>query len=120
MKPHDYDAQELVAEIRKVAPFFEGVSEKALVTLVGQALIETTTTLQAVEKRTEEAGVIPGDIAGVYLHYGAMVQVTEDLPPSAHQRQLVNAGREIGKLIARKFGEKIRATLDEKATKDRS
>ena len=120
MKVDPYDVQELITEVRKVCPFFEGVTDKALGALVGQALLETVTTAQAVEKRTEEAGVIPGDIACVYLHYGAFVHITEDLPPSAHQRQLVNAGREIGKLIARKFGEKIRETIEEKATKDRS
>lgn len=120
MKLDEYDARELVAETRNVCPFFEGVEDKALLHLIGQALIETTTTLQAMEKRTEEAGVIPGDIACVYLHYGAVVQVTEDLPPSAHQRQLINAGRELGKLIARKFGEKIREKLEEKTTKERS
>jgi len=64
--------------------------------------------------------VIPGDIAGVYLHYGAFVHITKDLPPSAHQRQLINAGEEIGKLIVRKFGEKIREKLEEKTTKERS
>lgn len=120
MKLDAYDAEELLKEVRQVCPFFEGVNDKSLLALVGQALIETTTTLQAIEKRTEEAGVIPGDIACIYLHYAAVVQVSEDLPPSAHQRQLINAGREIGKLIARKFGDKIREKLEEKTTKERS
>ena len=103
-----------------MVPGFQGIGDKQLVALVGHVLVETTKTLADIERRLQEAGVMPPDICGVLLHYGAVTAVVEDLPPGAAQRQLVNAGREIGKLIRQKFGEKIREQLEEKAKKEKN
>lgn len=117
MKPIDAeDAKQLVAEIKSQVPFFRGIDDKAILALVSQSLVETTQTLADIERRIEEAGVVPGDIAGVLLHYGAVAAVVEDLPATSHQRQMVTAGRTIGRFIAERFGKKIREQLEAKTT----
>lgn len=110
------DAKLLVEEIRSRVSFFRGIADKALLALVSQALVETTRTLRDIEERIKQAGVVPGDIAAVLLHYGAVAAVAEDLPADAHQRQMVSAGREIGKFIVARWGEKIREQLEAKTT----
>lgn len=112
MKIQPEEAEQLVADIRSSVSFFRQVDEKALNALVSQVLVETTGTLRDIEERVKDAGVVPGDIAAILMHYGAVAAVVEDLPPGAHQRQMVAAGREVGKFIAAKFGEKIREQLE--------
>lgn len=120
MRLEPAEAQDLIAEIRKVVPGFHDLSDKQLVTLIGHALRETTITLKAIEDRIEEAGVMPGDVAGILLHYGAVTEVLDGLPPTSEQRRLIIAGREIGKVIGSKYGQKIREQLEEQKTKGAS
>lgn len=79
--------------------------------MVSTAVKETTVTIKAFEDRIAEAGCLPGDLVTILLHYGAVAAVIEDLPPEDPRRELIGAGREIGKAIAAKFGEKIREQL---------
>lgn len=108
------DAKKLVEDCRKLSPGLAAMPEKHATAMIGMALTETNTTIKDIEHRIDEAGLIPPDIVAVFLHYGAVVAIVEDLPATDERRLLVAAGREIGKLIAAKFGQKIKATLTKK------
>lgn len=118
MKLDPEEAIQLTAEIRELVPGFEELEDKTLVALIGGSLVEITKMARDVEHRIEEAGVVPADLASVLMIYGGFTQVAEELPDGTWQRQLIAAGRAIGKLIARKFGEKIREQLEAKRKKE--
>jgi len=100
-----------VAECAKVCAALRALPEKAQLAAVTQVFGEAMTTIKAVEDRIAEAGCVPGDVAGVFMLWGAVAAIVEDLPAVDDRRQLVAAGRELGKFIAAKFGEKIRGEL---------
>lgn len=108
----DESAAALVKEVREIAPGVGRMPEKQAQALVGKAVHETTVTAKAIEDRIHEAGCLPGDVAGVLLHYGAFSALIEDLPATDDRRQLVAAGRKIGEAVAASFGQKIREELE--------
>ncbi len=107
----DDDVKGLVEECRKVAAGLRSMPAKHAHAAIDGAFQEALNTIKLIEGRIAEAGCIPGDITGVFMVYGAVVAILEDLPAEDDRRQLVNAGRELGKFIAAKFGEKIRNHL---------
>lgn len=113
------DVEQLVAKVRETVRAFRQMPEKLVQHATGQVVTETTTTVKSIEDRIEEAGCIPGDVATVLMHYGAVVAIIEDLPVADDRRELVTAGREIGKAVAEKLGEKIRTVLEDKARKQK-
>lgn len=105
-------AEALVKTVGEIAPGVGRMPAKHAMQLVSAAVRETTMTAKAIEDRIREAGCVPGDISGVLLHYGALSALIEDLPLTDDRRQLVTAGREIGKAVAASFGQKIREELE--------
>lgn len=105
------EVKAVMDECAKVCAVVRALPPKARQFMIDHVFSETMTTIRAVEDRIEEAGVIPGDVAGVFMLWGAVAAIIEDLPATDDRRELVNAGREIGKFVASKFGEKIRGAL---------
>lgn len=105
------EARELFEEIKRIAPGFEKYPAKMLRELIGFAIQESTSTNKSIEERIDAAGSIPPDISGVLLHYGALVAIIEDLPPEEPRRLLVDAGRAIGRFIAKRTGKKLAEKL---------
>lgn len=105
------DVKAVVAECAKVCAILRKLPEPGQRKLIDHVFDEAMTTTRDVEKRIEEAGVIPGDVAAVFMFWGAVAAIVEDLPATDDRRELVAAGRELGKFIAAKFGEKIRSEL---------
>lgn len=113
------DAQELVEEVRKMVPGIAAMPIKHATELVSTAFRETTVTVKSIEERIAEAGCMPADIAAIFLHYGAVAAVIEDLPLTDERRKVVAAGRAMGKAIAASFGKKIQGELEERSHKER-
>jgi hypothetical protein len=108
------EAKALVDEARARAGILKQLTDKQLGHLLHQAIKETGVTLGGIEDRIGESGSMPGDVATILLHYGAVVAVLEDLPEGDERRQLIAAGRATGRLVAKKYGEKIEEELKEK------
>lgn len=112
MKVTGDEAKTVAAAAREVAPILKQMGDGDLAQMLGAAFTEVGKTLQGVEARILEAGLIPGDILVILLHYGALVAVLEDLPPGDERRTLIAAGRKLGEFMAKKYGDKIRSLLE--------
>jgi hypothetical protein len=106
------DVESLIGKVRGICRAFRQLPDKLVEHAVGTVVKETMTTIKSIEDRIEEAGCIPGDVATTLLHYGAVAAIIEDLPIEDDRRELVTAGREIGKAVAEKLGEKSRGELE--------
>ncbi len=111
------DVEKAMEDVKKVCRGIRGMQPKMVEALVSKVVTETLTTNKAIEDRIEEAGLIPGDVATVFMHYGAIVAIVEDLPITDDRRELVAAGRELGKMLAAKYGEMVRDKLEKKSGK---
>lgn len=105
------ESKALFTELLTLAPGLKELPSKAIRELIGFVIKETTATNRSLEQRIDAAGAIPPDIMGVLFHYGALAAVVEDLPPDEPRRQLVDAGRAIGRYITKRYGKTIAKKL---------
>lgn len=112
------EAEEVTKAVIEAYPGFKAVSEDKVVQAIGFVIQETVKTNADIERRLKEAAGIPPDLVLVFMHYAALQVVIDDLPGDNDRRQLADAGRVVGRLIARKYGEKIQAVLEQKTTKN--
>lgn len=110
------EVEEVSAKVLQACPALEKAGVRKLHELIGIVITETTRTNTGVEKCIADAGSIPPDITMTLMHYGALTALLKDLPPGNERRALLEAGEVVGTLIARKFGEKLKEQLVDKAT----
>jgi DNA repair ATPase RecN len=115
MKITGTEAKQLTSEIQDSCAPLKQLTHQDLAALLGAAIRETTNTVAGIENRIKDAGVMPGDIVTILLHYGAVHAVLKDLPADNERRELVEAGEKVGQFIAKKYGEKISGILSERS-----
>lgn len=112
------EVAELTDEVITAYPGFRSISRDKVVQAIGFCITETTKSNRDIEDRLKEAAGIPPDLVLVFMHYGALQAVIDDLPGDNDRRQLAEAGRAVGRFIARKYGEKIQKVIAEKTSKN--
>lgn len=117
MKVSNAEVAALIDEVLAACPALAATSRAKVSELIGIIITMTNETNGEVERRIREAGTIPPDITLTLMHYGALLGIVKDLPEGNDRRALIEAGEKVGAFIARKFGEKIKETLVDKATK---
>lgn len=108
------EVKAICEKVREACPALREMPDPHLVKLVGASIQDACGVLNGIEDRIAQAGCIPGDVAGALMSMGAAVGVFDDLP-EGERKGLVAAGREIGKMLAEKWGAAVRARLVEKA-----
>lgn len=109
---------EVTDQVIEAYPGFKTIPRANVVQAIGFCITETTKTNRSIEDRLREAAGIPADLVLIFMHYAALQAVIDELPGDNDRRQLADAGRVVGRFIAKKFGEKIEGILAEKTTKN--
>lgn len=105
------EAKDISIAVRAAAGVLTQVPDNELAHLIGAVIRETTDGIKGVEKRIEQAGSLPSDIVAILMMWGAIAAIVEDLPGGNERRELFEAGRKVGLLVAKKWGEAISETL---------
>jgi len=111
MKLTGDQVKEVVTAVRESCPALAQMGDKDLTDMLHAAFQQVGITIQGIEARIKAAGMLPGDILVILLHYGAVVSVLKDLPGDDQRRQLVEGGAKLGDLITKLYGDKIAALL---------
>lgn len=96
------DLQECVLEMVGACPQLAEVDVLPVIEAAQQGVQET---LRAIEARISEAGALPDDVAASLISMGAAYEVAHQLP--GDRGRLVEAGRALGRLIAKGYSLKI-------------
>jgi hypothetical protein len=113
MKIEAAEVAGLREQILKEVPSMGSVA-KHLVEIVGRVIDEAGRYQNGIEARIGESGSVPGDVVTTLMLQGALSEIIDGLPDGNVRRDLVAAGRLVGKFMATKYGEKIRDTMAKK------
>lgn len=113
MRVSPREVAELREEILRELPALASL-EAHVVSIAGRVIAEAGKFNAELEQRIEESGKMPGDAVVTLMIQGALTEIFEGLPEDNVRRHLFRAGRLVGKLMSRKYREKIAAAMTQK------
>lgn len=108
MKLSAEEARVACAEVAAACPELAALDLSGLVL---RALQAAGGTLKGIEVQVDQAGRQTEETILAIMQVGAMARVLGDLPEGDDRRKLLAAGDAVGRLLARKWGEKIQEEL---------